>query len=59
MNEKLKVPHITISLAKGARAIDTKNLCFKKLKKPIKIKGRFGFWIKKDDFEFLSFEEIN
>ena len=38
MNEKLKVPHITISLAKGARAIDTKNLCFKKLKKPIKIK---------------------
>ena len=52
----IKIPHITASLSEGAKAVNTKNLIFKRLEKPIKITGRFGYWIKEDDKEFLSYE---
>lgn len=52
----LKIPHITASLADGAKASKTKNLRFEKLDKPIKITGKFGFWIKEDNREYLSFK---
>ena len=52
----LKVPHITSSLSKGAKASNTKNLDFKPLKHPIKIVGRFGYWIKDGDKEYLSYK---
>ena len=52
----LKVPHITVSLADGAKASDTKNLEFTPLEKPIKIVGKFGYWIKEGNKEYLSFE---
>lgn len=52
----LKVPHITVSLAEGAKASNTKNLDFKPLEKPIKLVGKFGYWIKDEDNEYLSFE---
>ena len=52
----LKVPHITASLAEGAKASNTKNLDFKPLEKPIKLIGRFGYWIKDENNEYLSFE---
>lgn len=52
----LKVPHITTSLANGAKASNTKNLDFKPLETPIKLTGRFGYWIKEENKEYLSFE---
>ena len=52
----LKVPHITTSLAEGAKASNTKNLSFKPLEKPIKLIGRFGYWIKDENNEYLSYE---
>ena len=52
----LKVSHITASLAEGAKASNTKNLDFKPLEKPIKLIGRFGYWIKDENNEYLSFE---
>lgn len=51
----LRVPHITASLADGAKASNTKNLNFKPLKKPIKLIGRFGFWIKDENEEYVSY----
>ena len=52
----LKVPHITASLKEGAKASNTKNLKFKKLSKPIKITGKFGFWIKEENKGYLSYK---
>lgn len=52
----LKVPHITVSLSEGAKAKDSKDLSFKDLKKPIKIKGRFGYFIKEEDKKFVSYD---
>lgn len=49
-------PHITVSLAEGAKAINTKNLNFKPLEKPVKLVGRFGYWIKNENEEHLSYE---
>ena len=54
---KLKTPHITASLAVGAKALNTKNLKFEKLSIPYVVKGRFGYWIKEDNNEYLSFEK--
>ena len=52
----LKTPHITASLAEGAKASNTKNLDFKPLEKPVKLVGRFGYWIKDENEEYLSYE---
>ena len=52
----LKTPHITTSLSNEASAANTKNLNFIPLDKPIKIIGKFGYWIKADNKENLSFE---
>jgi len=48
----LKIPHITASLAKGAKASNTKNLNFKPLEKPVKLIGKFGYWIKDENTEY-------
>ncbi len=47
----LKKTHITVSLAEGAKASNTKNLNFKPLEKPVKLIGRFGYWIKGENEE--------
>lgn len=52
----LKIPHITASLKEGAKASNTKKLKFNRLEKPVKIKGRFGYWIKENGKEYLSYE---
>ncbi len=52
----LKVPHITASLAEGAKAVNTKNLKFSPLKKHIKLIGKFGYWIKEENIEYLSYK---
>jgi len=52
----LKKPHITASIAEGAKSSNTKNLNFIPLKNPIKIIGKFGYWIKEENKEYLSYE---
>ena len=52
----IKTPHITASLAENAKASNTKDLIFTPLEKPIKITGRFGYWIKDENTEYLSYE---
>lgn len=52
---KLNRPHITVSLSQGAKPLDTKNLKFEKLLKTYKVKGRFGYWIKKGISEHISY----
>ena len=54
--ESLKVPHITTSLAEGAKAVDTKNLDFEPLPKKCIIKGRFGYFIAGRSNSFVSYE---
>lgn len=58
-NGKLKIPHITTSLGKFAKAVDTANLEFKKLDNPIFIKGKFGYFIREKDNSFISFKKEN
>lgn len=53
----LKTPHITTSLSEDAKAVDTVNLDFKHLDKPIAIKGRFGYWVDENDMEFISYKQ--
>ena len=52
----LKVPHITDSLSEEAKASNTNNLEFKPLEKPIRIVGKFGYWIKDENDEHLSYD---
>ena len=54
--EVLKIPHITTSLSPDAVPSNTKKLKFKALDKPIKITGRFGFWIKEKNNNYVSFK---
>ena len=53
----LKKPHITASLAEGAKASKTKDLYFERLENPIRVNGTFGYWIKTDTEEYKSFEK--
>lgn len=55
----LKVPHITASLAEGSKASETKQLPFVTLKNPIPVKGKFGYWIKEDNYEYVSYAPYN
>lgn len=57
--EKLKVPHITVSLGEDASAKNTKDLTFVSLKNPVKLVGRFGYWIKENGLEYLSFDKYD
>ena len=58
-NSSLLKPHITVSLSKDAKAVDTKNLKFIPLEKKVKVMGTFGYWLKNGEQEFLSFESFN
>lgn len=53
--QKLKIPHITASLTEDSKSSDTKNLKFVHFDKPISIKGKFGYWIKDNGYEYISY----
>ena len=55
-NHNLKVPHITASIKEGEKASNTMYLDFKPLRKKVKITGKFGYWIKDGENEYLSYE---
>ena len=50
-NGELKTPHITVSLAPGAKAKDTAFIRFLPII-PFTIKARFGYWTKKGKLSF-------
>lgn len=56
--EVLSTPHITTSLSNGAKAVNTKNLKFEPLPEPIKLVGRFGYWIIDEGKEYISYKPI-
>lgn len=49
-------PHLTSSISDNGKSKDTHKLKFSPLKEKIKITGKFGYWIKTDTEEYLSFE---
>lgn len=51
--------HITASINEDGKAVNTSKLKFEPLDKPIKVTGRFGYWIIEDDKEYLSYEKYN
>ena len=55
-SEVRKTPHITASLAPGARAANTSRLQFIPLSEPISITGKFGYYVSEKGKEFISFE---
>lgn len=57
-NRKIKTPHITVSLSKDAKAVNTANLKFKKLEEPILIKGKFGYFIREQNNSYISFKKV-
>ena len=54
---KLEGPHITTSLARGTKAMNTKKLNFIPLDKTYTIKGKFGYWIEDGINEYVSYEK--
>lgn len=56
---KLKVPHITASLSEDAEPFRTKDLHFESLSKTYTIKGKFGYWIKDNNREYISYDPYN
>lgn len=45
-----------MSLAEEAKVLNIKNLSFKPLENPVKLVGRFCYWIKGENEEYLSYE---
>lgn len=54
--KELVIPHITVSLSENGKAVDTGKLKFEKLNKPIKIIGKFGFYLRDKDKDEISFK---
>ncbi len=56
------IPHITLSISNDSKNRYTKDLNFKKLDKPVVVKGRFGYCIEKvpDDktSRYITFEKV-
>ena len=55
---KLQVPHITTSLSKDGKAVNTMNLEFENFEQPIVVRGRFGVFVKNGDERYISFEKV-
>lgn len=54
--EILKIPHINASLANKAKTVNSKKLNFKRLENPIKLIRSFGYWIKENGNQYVSYE---
>lgn len=56
------IPHVTLSISNDSKNRYTKDLNFKKLDKPVVVKGRFGYCIEKvpDDktSRYITFEKV-
>ena len=54
----VKIPHLTTSLSKDGKAVDTANLNFINLNEPILLKGRFGYFIRNNNKAYISFTKV-
>ena len=57
-SSKLKRPHVTTSIAPGSKPMNTKDLDFVQFEKPVKVKGKFGYWVKEGYKQFLMYKEF-
>ena len=57
-HNQLKKPHITVSVIKDTKPYFTKNLHFIDLPEKVKVVGKFGYWIKEKDKEYLSYNKM-
>lgn len=55
----LKIPHITTSLSKKGKAVDTMNLNFHDLENAVLVRGRFGLFMRESGKGYISFERTN
>ena len=51
------IPHITVSIAQGAKPIDTGNLDFKKIEESFYIKGRMGYFLEGEKVSYQQPEK--
>ena len=59
VNGEIIPPHITCSIAKEKLPIETSNLVFNLLEKPIRVKGRYGYYIKDENGRcYVSYKPI-
>ena len=58
-NNNYVKPHITASISNNGKSKDTCKLKFTPLKEKIKITGRFGYWIKEENKEYVTFNPYN
>ena len=58
-NNMYVMPHITCSRIKEGESENTKDLVFEYFDKSIKVKCRFGFFIKEVKKSYISFEKYN
>lgn len=54
--EILHIPHITASLNDNVKAEESKYLIYEPLERPYRVKGKFGYWIKDEDKEYVSYD---
>lgn len=56
------IPHVTLSISSDSKNRYTRNLNFKKLDKPVLVKGRFGYCIEKvpdgKTTRYMTFEKV-
>ena len=57
-SSKLKRPHVTTSIAPGSKPMNTKDLDFVQFEKPVKVRGKFGYWVKEGYKQFLMYKEF-
>lgn len=58
-NNNYVKPHITASISNNGKSKDTCKLKFTPLKEKVKITGRFGYWIKEENKEYVTFNTYN
>lgn len=54
---KSEIPHITASISENAKSLDTGSLKFKPLGKKYSVIGKFGYWIKENKCEYVSYDK--
>lgn len=58
--KELVLPHVTCSLSSSGESEDTKDLVFSYIENPIRLKCRFGYYIKEDNGKaFVSYDKFN
>ena len=58
-NGKFIPPHITCSISKQSESLETSNLVFNLLEKPVTVKGKYGYFVKDENGKcYVSYEPV-